>query len=240
MDRERAGSDRMTKPKTFGRAVALAALLVTVPVAAAKAGPGHNHGAEQALPAVSLEDLRPRALAAGTWFEFVAMPVSGALAIFLDNADTNAPVLDAYVELLTVADEPLIAEEVVPGIYLASPWPPANVDPETLRGSDVVVTVVAEAGEDLMVVGLSDDMVDASLESGETAAGDAHAGLKKGVGELAAAESGGGGTWLILMGGLLSLAGLSAGIRYRGIARWVGMSAVVAGLAIGISTTGLV
>lgn len=231
-----AWSARMKKLATL---LALAVLFLTVPAAAPKAGPGHNHGTEEALPTVSLEDLRPRAMAAGTWFEFVAMPVSGALAIFLDNADTNAPVLDAYVELLTVADDPLIAEEVVPGVYLASPWPPAGVDPETLRGSDVVVTVVAEVGEDLMVVGLSDAVVDASLESGQTALGDGHASLTDGVSELASAESGS-GTWLILMGGLLSLAGLSAGIRYRGAARWVGMSAVVIGLAVGISTTGLV
>lgn len=236
MYRTNAWSARMMKCATIA---ALAALILTVPAAAPKAGPGHNHGTEEALPTVSLDDLRPRAIAAGTWFEFVAMPVSGALAIFLDNADTNAPVLDAYVELLTVADAPLIAEQVVPGVYLASPWPPAGVDPETLRGSDVVVTVVAEAGEDLMVVGLSDAVVDASLESGQTAPGDGHASLTDGVSELASAEDAG-GTWMILMGGLLSLAGLSAGIRYRGVARWVGMSAVVAGLAIGISTTGLV
>lgn len=236
MDRTKERSPRMTKVAMIA---ALALGLLAVPAAAPKAGPGHNHGTEEALPTVSLDDLRPRAVAAGTWFEFVAMPVSGALAIFLDNADTNAPVLDAYVELLTVADAPLIAEEVVPGVYLASPWPPAGVDPQTLRGSDVVVTVVAEAGEDLMVVGLSDAVVDASLESGKTEAGDSHAGLADGVAELASAESEG-GTWLILMGGLLSLVGLSAGIRYRGVARWVGMSAVVVGLAIGISTTGLV
>lgn len=235
MNRSKARTARMA---TLTAIAALAAALLTVPAAAPKAGPGHNHGTEEALPTVSLEDLRPRAIAAGTWFEFVAMPVSGALAIFLDNADTNAPVLDAYVELLTVADEPLIAEEVVPGVYLASPWPPAGIDPDTLRGSDVVVTVMADAGEDLMVVGLSDALVDASLESGETTPGGGQAGLAEGVSELAAAESG--GTWLIVMGGLLSLAGLSAGIRYRGIARWVGMSAVVVGLAMGISTTGLV
>lgn len=235
MNRSKARTARMA---TLTAIAALAAVLLTVPAAAPKAGPGHNHGTEEALPTVSLEDLRPRAIAAGTWFEFVAMPVSGALAIFLDNADTNAPVLDAYVELLTVADEPLIAEEVVPGVYLASPWPPAGIDPDTLRGSDVVVTVMADAGEDLMVVGLSDALVDASLESGETTPGGGQAGLTEGVSELAAAESG--GTWLIVMGGLLSLAGLSAGIRYRGIARWVGMSAVVVGLAMGISTTGLV
>ncbi len=235
MNRSKARTARMA---TLTAIASLAAVLLTVPAAAPKAGPGHNHGTEEALPTVSLEDLRPRAIAAGTWFEFVAMPVSGALAIFLDNADTNAPVLDAYVELLTVADEPLIAEEVVPGVYLASPWPPAGIDPDTLRGSDVVVTVMADAGEDLMVVGLSDALVDASLESGETTPGGGQAGLTEGVSELAAAESG--GTWLIVMGGLLSLAGLSAGIRYRGIARWVGMSAVVVGLAMGISTTGLV
>lgn len=222
------------------RRAVLAAALLAIPVAGSQAGPGHNHGAEQALPAVSLEDLRPRALAAGTWFEFVAMPVSGALAIFLDNADTNAPVLNARVELLTVADEPLVAEEVVPGVYLASPWPPAGVDPESLRGSDIVVTVIAEAGEDLLVVGLSDALVDASLESGETAVGDSHASLTEGVTELAAAEQNGDGMWLILMGGLISLAGLSAGIRFKGLGRWVGMSAVVVGLAMGISTTGLV
>lgn len=243
MARTKARSARMKK---LALTAVLAAVFLTVPMTAPQAGPGHNHGAEQALPAVSLEDLRPRAMAAGTWFEFVAMPVSGALAIFLDNADTNAPVLGAYVELLTVAEAPLIAEEVVPGVYLASPWPPAGVDPETLRGSDIVVTVIAEAGEDLMVVGLSDAVVDASLKSGETAAGDAHASLTEGVSELAegvselAEAESGGGTWLILMGGLLSLAGLSAGIRYRGVARWVGMSAVVAGLAMGISTSGLV
>lgn len=225
--------------RAFSGALALgfAAGVAALPVAAPMAGPGHNHGAEQALPVVSLEDLRPRAMAAGTWFEVVAMPVSGALAIFLDNADTNEPVLDAYLELLTVADEPLIAEEVVPGVYLASPWPPAGVDPEALRGSDVVVTAIAEAGEDLLVVGLSDALVDFSLENGETP-GAAKTSLTDGVEEIASAD--GNGLWLVLVGGLISLAGLSAGIRYRGIARWVGMSAVVVGLAMGISTTGLV
>ena len=241
MDRSMIDAVRVQGVAAWIRRLAVAAALLALPMAAAEAGPGHNHGEEQALPAVSLDDLRPRALAAGTWFEFVAMPVSGALAIFLDNADTNEPVLDAYLELLTVADEPLVAEEVVPGVYLASPWPPAGADPEALRGSDMVVTVIAEAGEDLLVVGLSDALVDASLESSETAAGETHAraSLSEGVTELAAAESGG-GTWLILMGGLISLAGLSAGIRFRGFGRWLGMSAVVVGLAMGISTTGLV
>lgn len=231
---------------TWMRRAVLVAGLLAVSATAPQAGPGHNHGEEQALPAVSLDDLRPRAMASGTWFEVVAMPVSGALAIFLDDADTNAPVLDAYLELLTVADEPLVAEQVVPGVYLASPWPPAGVDADALRGSDVVMTIVAEAGEDLLVLGLSDALVDASLESGETpagvmsgSAGGDQATLTEGVSELAAAEKGN-GTWLILMGGLISLAGLSAGLRYSGVARWVGMSAVVAGLVMGISTAALV
>jgi|GEM_PF-1679135 len=219
--------------------LALATGLLALPTVAPQAGPGHNHGEEQPLPTASLEDLRPRAVATGTWFEFVAMPVAGALAIFLDDADTNEPVLDAYLELLTVADEPLVAEEVVPGVYLASPWPPAGVDPDTLRGSDIVATVIAEAGDDLLVIGLSDALVDASLEIPGPGGVEARTSLGDEVAELAAAD-GGDGLWLVLVGGLISLAGLSAGVRYTGVRRWVGMSAVIAGLAIGISTTGLV
>jgi hypothetical protein len=205
----------------------------------AKAGPGHNHGDEQALPAVALEDLRPRAMGLGTWFEFVGMPVSGALAIFLDNADTNEPVVGARVELLTVADEPLIAEEVIPGIYLASPWPPAGVSAEALRGSDIVATVIADNAEDLLIIPLSDAVVDATLKNGETAAGEAHAALTGKLTTLARAEDGN-GLWLVLVGGLISLAGVSAGVRFSGLGRWVGVSAIAVGLAISMSTTGLV
>ncbi|MCR9268254.1 MAG: hypothetical protein NXI03_11855 [Alphaproteobacteria bacterium] len=204
---------------------------------------GHNHGDAAPMPSVSMDDLRPRAIAAGSSFEFVAMPVSGALAIFLDNADTNEPVLGATVELLTVADEPLVAEEVVPGVYLASPWPPAGVTADVLRGTDVVATVVTAELQDLLVVPLSDELVHATFESGETAGHDDVAKSKPSLGDklaqLANAENDD-GLWLVLIGGLISLAGVSAGIRFKGLGRWVGVSAVAVGLAIGISTTGLV
>lgn len=212
------------------------ALAIVAP--SAQAGPGHNHGEEEALPTVSLEDLRPRAQSVGTWYEFVAMPIQGALAIFLDDADTNAPVIGAQIELLTVSDTPLVAKETVPGMYLAAPWPPVDVDPEALRGSDMVVTVIVPKAEDLLVVALPDAVVDATIDNGIGPAGnqiDPMAETKS-----AAVLDRQTAVIVAVIGGLIALIGLAVGLGRRGGVRWLGFSATVAGLVLSAATTTLI
>ena len=199
---------------------------------------GHNHGDEAERPPADLMDLKARAVATGTTFQLVGIPVSGALAIFIDTVANNAPVVGAFVELMTEGDATLVAEEVVPGVYMASPWPPIGVTPDQLIGSEVITTIVAESGDDLLLVRLPDGV--ANPTGAETAETEFGVGTKVASMVSSDAETWGGSALLILAGSILSLAGIFAGLRNRGIGRWIGFGAIAMGAVIGMSSSGIV
>jgi hypothetical protein len=215
---------------------ALVAALMLGWAAPAFAHEGHNHEAE--VPPAALQDLKPRAVATGATFQLVGIPVSGSLAIFIDSVASNAPVVGAFVELMTAGDATLVAEEVVPGLYMASPWPPQGVRPEQLIGSEIITTIVADSGDDLLLVRLPDRVANPD--------GVADATNETGVGEHVAsmvskdAEEWGGSALLILAGSILSLAGAFAGLRNHGTGRWIGFGAVAMGAMIGVTSLGIV
>ena len=139
---------------------------------------------------------------------------------------------------MTEGDATLVAEEVVPGVYMASPWPPIGVTPDQLIGSEVITTIVAESGDDLLLVRLPDGV--ANPTGAETAETEFGVGTKVASMVSSDAETWGGSALLILAGSILSLAGIFAGLRNRGIGRWIGFGAIAMGAVIGMSSSGIV
>jgi hypothetical protein len=84
--------------------VLVRALMLTLLVPAALAGPGHDHGdgghdhGEDAA-AASGGSASPRFAAQSELFEAVGVLQGGELSVFVDRYDDNAPVVDATVEL---------------------------------------------------------------------------------------------------------------------------------------------
>lgn len=237
---ERQNGAKTARPGRLKIGALLASALILGWTAPGLAHEGHNHGDEVERPPADLQDLKPRAVATGAAFQLVGMPVSGALAIFIDSVASNTPVTGAFVELMTAGDATLVAEEVVPGLYMASPWPPLGVSPDQLVGSEVITTIVAEDGDDLLLVRLPDGV--ANPTGAETAGTGAEAAVGTKVASMVSsdAESWGGSALLILAGSILSLAGVFAGLRNRGVGRWIGFGAIAMGAVIGMSSSGIV
>lgn len=218
----------------------LLAVLILAWAAPGLAHEGHNHGDETERPPADLQDLKPRAVATGGTFQLVGIPVSGALAIFIDSVASNTPVIGAFVELMTAGDTTLVAEEVAPGVYMASPWPPLGVSPDQLIGSEVITTIVAESGDDLLLVRLPAGVANPTGAATATTAPETGLGTKVASMVSNDAEDWGGSALLILAGSILSLAGIFAGLRNRGIGRWIGFGAIAMGAVIGMSSSGIV
>ena len=237
---ERQNDAKITRPFRLKIGALLATVILgwTAPGLAGIGHEGHNHGDEAERPPADLQELKPRAVATGTTFQLVGIPVSGALAIFIDSVANNTPVTGAFVELMTAGDSTLIAEEVVPGVYMASPWPPRGVSTDQLIGSDVITTIVAESGDDLLLVRLPDGV--ANPTGNEAVEADSGVGTKVASMVSSDAESWGGSALLIMAGSILSLAGIFAGLRNRGIGRWIGFGAIAMGAVIGMSSSGIV
>ena len=89
---------------------ALAALLFAAPV---QAHEGHDHG--EAPPPV-VADATPRFEAASDLFELVGTLQGSTLTLYLDDYASNAPVLNAALELETGARK-YSAKETQPGVY---------------------------------------------------------------------------------------------------------------------------
>ncbi|HEX5373829.1 MAG TPA: hypothetical protein VFW84_13975 [Aquabacterium sp.] len=98
---------------------ALAAIVVTLASAAAWAHGGEDHG--EAAPAVAspAAPQAPRATARTDSFELVAVLQAGdspTLTLYLDRADTNAPVAGASIEVESGAFKGT-AKAIEPGVY---------------------------------------------------------------------------------------------------------------------------
>lgn len=195
---------------------------------------GHNHG-EPEGPALSLEDLAPRASTVGALFQMVALPKEGQLVIFLDSAETNAPMAGARIEILA-GDALVTAEEAAPGLYVVSPWPAEGITAEEAEYVELIATVVAGDREEVLLARMQGDAHgheghDHSVHGPEPAkAGTARVALWDGVRPLA----------LPVTAGLLALLGAIAGFRSTGVRRWIGLSVSGVGIVTMIAATGLV
>jgi len=195
---------------------------------------GENHGDTPPPPSADLTGILVRTTASGSEFQIVGLPTLGSLTIFVDTVETNIPVAGAYVEVLAGDGAPLVAEEKLPGLYIAAPWPPAGMNAETLAGTEMIVTIAAAAAEELLVVAFPSD------ETGVAApGGDPNAAPRKTPATWVAATDSGLRSWLPIVGGIITVAGAVAGFRNRGPGRWIGFSAIAIGLVMGFSTSGL-
>ncbi len=88
------------------------AILFFVPVAFA--GPGHDHGPEQAAKAAPAV---PRLVAEGSELELVATPKDHTLTIYLDKIATNEPVEGAKIEVMGDGITQVAAKEIGDGTY---------------------------------------------------------------------------------------------------------------------------
>lgn len=197
---------------------------VTAP-SSALAHEGESHGDAPPPPPTDLTGIMDRGVATGTSFQFVAYPTAESLAIFVDHVETNMPVTGAFVEVLAGDDTSLVAEETMPGVYLA-PWPPAGTDADAIAGMEMVVTIVADSADELMIV---------TFPGGEASVNKARPTSPT----LVASESSGVRSWLPIVGGIIAVFGAVAGYRNRGPGRWIGFSAIAIGLVMGFSTSGL-
>lgn len=100
----------------IGRRAILGAMALVALATAAMAHEGHDHGAP---PPPQLTTLAPRAEAASTDFELVAVMHDGALTIYLDRFTDNAPVEGAVIELDT-PEGTQAANPAEPGTYVVS------------------------------------------------------------------------------------------------------------------------
>lgn len=107
---------------------------------------GHDHGAPP--PPVSTT-IAPRAEAASLVFEAVVIARGSDLEVYVDTFDTNAPIVGAAVEMDTPSGV-ITGTETTPGVYtFAAPWA------ATPGSYDLAVTVIADAGVDVLVGALT-------------------------------------------------------------------------------------
>lgn len=136
--------------KSFSAALRVLAVRLALAAAALSAGPalahdGHDHGAAPAAPP---SQAAPRAEAASSGFELVAVAGSETVRLYLDRFATNAPVNGASV-LVETPDGPVEAVAAGDGIYdLAAPWLARS------RRHDLLATVTAEGETDVLALDL--------------------------------------------------------------------------------------
>jgi RND family efflux transporter MFP subunit len=147
-------------PSMSFRLAAIAAALLSALVCATPsfAHEGHDHDA--APPAIA--HVSPRAEAQSAAFELVAVPKGGALEIWLDRFDTNAPVEGASITVETPAGS-VEAAAVSPGLYsVPAPWAAKP------GRTDLIFTVMAGADMDVLSTSLTiqPPATDAGLTAG--------------------------------------------------------------------------
>lgn len=127
----------------WGAIVAFTFTFALADVAAAHAG--EDHGAPP-LPVSAT--IAPRVDAASATFEAVVVARGAEMQVFVDSFATNKPVTGAAVEIDTPSGI-LTGTETEPGVYaFAAPW-------ITTPGSyDLAITVIADAGFDVLVASL--------------------------------------------------------------------------------------
>lgn len=197
---------------------------------------GEAHG-DAATPPADLAGVLTRAVATGSAFQLVGLPTADSLAIFVDTVESNLPVTGAYVEILAGDDANIVAEEVLPGLYLAAPWPPVGMDSDSVSGTEMVVTIVADTADELLLVTFPSNDAGAATSGQNPDAAPNKTGTKSAT--LVAGKDSGLRSWLPIVGGIITVAGAIAGFRNRGPGRWIGFSAIAIGLVMGFSTSGL-
>ena len=90
--------------------VLLSAILISAP---AHTHDGHDHGDEETIVA---SEALPRVVATSEQFELVGIAENDTLVIYLDAFATNAPVLDATIEV-TIGADVALAETEAEGLY---------------------------------------------------------------------------------------------------------------------------
>ena len=111
---------------------ALLLVAITGVSLSAAAGPGHDHGDE--TPAASAS-ASPRFVAVSESFELVGVLDGKQITLYLDRADTNAPVKDAKLEV-EFGGAKLKLEALAPGEFKAvlNEAPKPGVIPVTANG----------------------------------------------------------------------------------------------------------
>ncbi len=120
-----------------------AALVIALSyVAAAQAGPGHDHGPSSAAPAGPSS---PRIVAQSEAYELVGILKGGDLTIYLDRRKDTSPVTDAQLELI-IDGATQQAQPADGGTYQVS-------SPELLKDGthEVIVTINHDGASDLLV-----------------------------------------------------------------------------------------
>lgn len=122
--------------RTHLPSLAALALALCVHAPAALAGPGHDHGEEP--PAQASGPAHPRFAAISDLFELVGVLEGDVLTLYLDHADSNAPVEGAELEF-ELGTETLPVESVGPGSFSA------HLPAEPKEGEYAVVATVITA-----------------------------------------------------------------------------------------------
>jgi len=91
------------------------ALLLTSP-AWSHGGEEHSHADDAPPAAASMPSPQPRASAQSEEFELVAVLAEQTLTLYLDQYASNAPVVDARIELESGAFK-AVAKQIEPGVY---------------------------------------------------------------------------------------------------------------------------
>lgn len=119
------------------------ALALCLLAPAALSGPGHDHGEVSAPQAAG--PAAPRFAAASDLFELVGVLDGDLLTLYLDHADSNAPVEDAELEFEFGTDT-LDVEPVEPGTFAV------HLPAEPAEGEyAVVATVITPDAADILV-----------------------------------------------------------------------------------------
>ncbi|TAK89418.1 MAG: hypothetical protein EPO09_17460 [Aquabacterium sp.] len=161
---------------------------------------GEDHGDEPAAINTPATLAAPRATAQTDSFELVAVMQAGAkptLTLYLDHADTNAPIEGASIEVESGAFKGT-AKAVEPGVYTLPA--PALASPGRYP---LTITVQSAAGADLMDATLDVGASDAPHEQAQTHASD-HSGPQ-------APQASSRWPWLAAAAGLL----IALGITWR-------------------------
>ncbi len=133
----------------------MALLLVLLLPLAVLAGPGHDHGSE--TPATTGTAL-PRFTAVSEQFELVGVVNGKQLTLYLDHADSSAPVKDAKLEVELAGKklkleahgegqfEVVLAEALKPGVYSVTATVEAGKLSDLLAGELDLHEATADAG----------------------------------------------------------------------------------------------
>jgi hypothetical protein len=110
---------------------------------------GHSHDDDTAKAALAAST-HPRTTAQSDLYEVVAVARDKRLTIYLDRFATNEPVTDARLKIAIGDGEPVEAERTESGSYVV-PLP----DRASSGSVDVVFTIEANSGDDLLVSSLT-------------------------------------------------------------------------------------